>query len=178
MKKVSLIPLFVLLFAGLLWAAGQQMAGRTSNWNEGSTATFYAGGANDSVYFENTDLRTYKGVVYGLYVSSLGDSVDSVVVTCETSAYDDTLFDQWTSCGGRTKFTTTGFSTVSAMSMTGAEHRAEPMAVQDSAANATYREVFPVHNYGRTKLRAWCNAGGSSATRTIVIRCNVKRVKY
>lgn len=174
MKKITLIPLFVILFAGLLWAAGNQMGGRTNNWREGATITFNSA-QNDSVYLENEDLRHQKGVVYGLLLSSIGSDVDSIIFTTETSAYDDSLFDQWGTCGGRVKVTAEGFYTLGAMSMTGAEHRAQPMAVQDSSANATYREVFPVHDYARCKMRAWCGAGSA---RTIVIRCDAKRVKY
>jgi len=174
MKKLSLIPLFVLLFAGLVWATGSQMGGRTSSWFADATATFTSA-QNDSVYLENIDLRQYAGVVYGLYVSVFSDSVDSVIVTSQTSASDDSLFDKWTACGGRVKITATGFYTLGAMSMSGAEHRAQPMAVQDSSAHATYREVFPVHDYGRLKMRAWCKATG---TRTIAVRCDVKRIKY
>jgi len=175
MKKVTVVPLLILLFAGPLWAAGQQMDGRTSNWFSGSTNTFNSA-ENDSVYLENIDLRNHKGIIFGFYLSSIGSDVDSIIFTCETSAFDDSLFDQWGTCGGRVKVTTEGFYTISAMSMTGAEQKAVPVAMADSTANGVaMRTVYPVHDYGRSKMRAWCGAG---TNRTIVIRSDVKRIKY
>jgi hypothetical protein len=168
MKRITLVPFLIIMLTVIVWAAGQQMGGRTNNWYASKTVTF-SSGANDSVYLEHADCRNYASVAYYIYVSQ--EAIDSVKFSIQSSAYDDSTHEKWAELGISRVVSATGAYTLSAGMLDGAEDQSGGALPDSIESTDSKGSVYPLHNYSRLKARSW-GAG------TWTVTALVKQVKY